>query len=287
MKGCYVCTPEIALEALTIAAPFLSSMLSKVDDRTKPLLKALKDTTVVYFDENGTKKFGTADKKGCKITKAIRDQIAVKMNRTERTLRELLNHLCDSGYVSSDQAKPVTFELLYDVEEVEKKSLNVSAKLEFADVLMEEMRKETQNFEILGSEIGNLQQDTLIAPNGITPPTSEETLNQGKSIATSEPISDAQLDDSNVNITQNILNSKLNPEPPQIQTENLVTYGYKNIEGAEIICSECQEEYAEVNARTPFGWRNFCRSCFNEIQDQNPDAKWIEEKSAELITTTT
>jgi hypothetical protein len=54
--------------------------------------------------------------------------------------------------VSSDQKKPKTYTLLYNVEDIEAKIIGVSAISKTADLLMEKMRREAQNWLKTGLE---------------------------------------------------------------------------------------------------------------------------------------
>lgn len=143
VKGFKVCSPEVAVEALRLIAPFLSAMLAKSDGRTIPLLNALKN-------------FGRCNR-GYKIDKQIRERLADELHRDEKTIRDLLNMLAKARYVSSDQKKPVTFELLYDVDEILRKHRGISEKLDSADDLMAKMTKEAQETLGLPSEIPKLK----------------------------------------------------------------------------------------------------------------------------------
>jgi hypothetical protein len=76
----------------------------------------------------------------------VREQIAVKTKRSERTVREFFSFLENSGYVSGDQKKPKTYTLLYDIKEIEDKLIGISAKFKSADILMDKMTKEGQEW---------------------------------------------------------------------------------------------------------------------------------------------
>ena len=128
-KDVYALTPTVALEALKIALNPLATMLSKVDKRTRTLFSALQeivDTEKEYRgQEEPIEKEITYHHKGAEITKSIREKIAVKIGRSERTVRAFFSQLETSGYVSSDQRKPKKFTLLYDIEEIDQKLWNI------------------------------------------------------------------------------------------------------------------------------------------------------------------
>ena len=152
----YALTPEVAIEALKIIEKPLTNMLGRMDDRVRPMLQALKEIKGVeerLTDEGGTYEEPIRyDVKGAEIDKKVREQIAIRLGKSERTVRELLNYLEACGYLSSDQKKPKTYTLLYNVEDVEAKILGVSAISKTADILMEKMRKEAQNWLKKGLE---------------------------------------------------------------------------------------------------------------------------------------
>jgi energy-coupling factor transporter ATP-binding protein EcfA2 len=152
----YALTPEVAIEALKTIEKPLTNMLGKMDERVKPMLEALKE--IFGVEERQTDEGETCeepiryDVKGAEIDKKVREQIAVRLGKSERTVRELLNYLEACGYVSSDQKKPKTYTLLYNVEDVEAKIIGVSAISKTADLLMEKMRREAQNWLKTGLE---------------------------------------------------------------------------------------------------------------------------------------
>jgi energy-coupling factor transporter ATP-binding protein EcfA2 len=152
----YALTPEVAIEALKTIEKPLTNMLGKMDERVKPMLEALKEIPGV--EERQTDEGETCeepiryDVKGAEIDKKVREQIAIRLGKSERTVRELLNYLEACGYASSDQKKPKTYTLLYNVEDIEAKIIGVSAISKTADLLMEKMRKEAQNWLKTGLE---------------------------------------------------------------------------------------------------------------------------------------
>lgn len=148
----YVLNPDVAIEALNIALAPMASMLSKIDDRTKALFNVLKEIKGIKEGEVLQEEPVSYCKKDAEITKAIREQIAVKLNKSERTVRAFFSQLEASGYVSGDQRKPKTYTLLYDVEEIEEKLSGILDKTKSADSLKEEMRKEAQEWLRIGLE---------------------------------------------------------------------------------------------------------------------------------------
>lgn len=157
----YLLTPKVAIEALEIALYPLATMLSKVDNRTKELFSALKEIADVKEEYQGENAEPIEKKiafytKGSEIDKAVREKIAVKIHRSERTVRDFFNQLEVGAYVSGDQRKPKTYTLLYDVEEIEQKLSGILDKIKSADNLMAEMVEEAQEWRKHGLEIGFL-----------------------------------------------------------------------------------------------------------------------------------
>jgi hypothetical protein len=138
----YTLTPEVAIEALTLALQPIAGMLAKIDSRANSVFAALKQIATEE-SEVGDDQF---DKKGAEISKAIRDKIAVKIRRNERTVRDFLNQLAVGGYVASDGKKPVTYALLYNIDDIEAKTSGLLEKIKSADNLIDEMRKEAQEW---------------------------------------------------------------------------------------------------------------------------------------------
>jgi hypothetical protein len=129
----YALTPEVAVEALQIALEPLSAMLSRIDKRSRKVLDSLND--VIQEAEAG-----------CAIDKAVREKIARRIGKSEKTVRDFFNQLENSGYVSSNQKKPKTFTLLYDVDEIQTKLSGISAKIESTNLLMDGMQKEASGW---------------------------------------------------------------------------------------------------------------------------------------------
>ena len=128
----YVISPELCMEALKIIVQPLVNMLSRMDERTKNLFTILKKLEL-----------GDAQ---ASISKIEREKIAVKLGKSEPTVRKYLSSLEKTGFVSGDGKRPKTFTLLYSVETIEKKIAGVLAKLESANVLMDKMQKEAQKW---------------------------------------------------------------------------------------------------------------------------------------------
>lgn len=131
----YIVTPEVCIEALKIIRKPLASMMSNLEERTRSLIECLKELDL--------------DIKGCVIGKAEREKIAVKIGRSEKTVRRYLDEWETAGYMSGDGAKPKNQTLLYDIEEIEQKVAGLLDISKMAKDLTEKMEKEAR--EWLGS----------------------------------------------------------------------------------------------------------------------------------------
>jgi len=106
-------------------------MMGGGDERVKPLIEALSEMNVKALDT---------------IDKSVREAVAVKIGKSERTVRELLNLLEQRGFLSSDNKRPKTYTLLYPLEDVMEKTIGVSAKLKTADDLHVKMEEEARKW---------------------------------------------------------------------------------------------------------------------------------------------
>jgi len=162
-RAIYLLTPEICVEALKLIVNPLTNMLSRMDERAKLILTALEEVSDV---EEKTINLQTGETvevekkycyKGSEITKKVREKIAAKIGKSDRTVRAFLSFLeSTAGVVSSDGGvgrTPKTFTLLYSTEEIRKKISGILEKLESANKLMPEMEEEAQNWLSSLSEI--------------------------------------------------------------------------------------------------------------------------------------
>jgi len=153
-EGVYAVTPEVCIEALQVIGKPLTNMLASLDERVKSLIAALKELRDIkeenYVEQNGEEqKYETEvrfDKAGSEITKKAREQIATKIGKSERTVRRFFESLENAGYVSSDQKKPKTYTLLYDVEEIEEKLKGILDICSLSKDLHDKLEKEAQNW---------------------------------------------------------------------------------------------------------------------------------------------
>jgi hypothetical protein len=124
--------------------------------------------------------------------------------------------------VSSDQRKPKTYTLLYDVEEIEQKLSGILDKIKSADNLMAEMVKEAQEWRKHGLEIGFLDAERKLTSS--QPDDPEILLNPEKEI-------------SNLGI------SNFNASPVEKQAENWQTMKLPIILDQNLIqCEFCQKQ---------------------------------------------
>ncbi len=125
-------TPHQALDILLTARDPLTSMTTDIEGRIRNLIQLLEQFNITDC--------------GAQITKTLREQIAVKIGRAERTVRRYLNGGCAAGFMSSDGKRPATYTLLRPLKEIKQKLSAVSAVLESADNLIINMQKEAQIF---------------------------------------------------------------------------------------------------------------------------------------------
>lgn len=222
----YALSPEVAIEALALALQPISRMLTKIDERTKVLFSALKEVKITYFTysvaehekDNKISHEQTFEKKGAKINKAVRDKLAVHINRSERVVRNFLSQLASAGYVSEASAgknQPKTYTLLYDVEEIEKKKLGILDKIKNSSDLKVKMQKEAQ--EWFDSLLENISQvEGKEKDNTIT----EDTLSDiSFSSTTEENLSNSLLTTSQDALAETTSNNRQNKELPTHQDD--------------------------------------------------------------------
>lgn len=143
-KGKIICvTPDLCIEALKAIAKPLVSMTSNLEERSRKLIEVFKKLEL--------------DGKDAVLGKTEREKVSVELGKSEKTIRSYLSEWEAAGYCSSDEKKPKTFTLLYDIEDIEKKTSGISAKLESANLLMEKMSKEAREWFDSLLEIGSLR----------------------------------------------------------------------------------------------------------------------------------
>jgi hypothetical protein len=157
-------------------------------------------------------------RKGAEVSKAIREKIAVKIGKSEKTIRTFFNQLESSGYVSSDQKKPKTYTLLYDVEEIEKKLSGILAKTESANTLMDEMRKEAQEWVKTGLEKKSLRMGETNFETKSMENTIENSLENNVPIH-SKKISNPDLDVFHVDLGERNADNRQNKKLPIFQED--------------------------------------------------------------------
>jgi len=138
-NGYLIATPESAIEILTEAEQPLTSMMSNLEKRGRDLLKELKQHEyVVEMEERHEVQ------KHRPIDKHVRDLIARNLGKSEKTIRRYLSEWEAAGYLSSDEKRPKTFNLLYETADLEKKLAGISDKLTNSTILHDNMQKEAQ-----------------------------------------------------------------------------------------------------------------------------------------------
>jgi len=243
----YALTPEICVEALKMIVNPLTNMLGKMDERAKLILDTLVDLEEVIEEPLGGplgegevfEKLNKYDKAGTEIGKKLRERIAVKVGKSDKTVRVFLNYLEASGFVSSTGGSgptPKTFTLLYDVEQIKKRLLEITSKLESADNLIGEMQKEAQEWLKRLLEMKNPTVRYNFKKKGILnmPTTISDMTKKEKNYSTTEkPVSNKDLsrpqpslakttEDNRQNMKRTTLPTNGNGVTPDvILTENL------------------------------------------------------------------
>jgi len=123
-------TPEAALEILRVASEPLTLMTMEMDRRTRKLLEG--------FKEIGLHSAGEA------ITPELREEMAIKLGYSSRTIRAYLSELVNKGYLTDDGRKPKTYRLAMSLKAIERKVSAISAKLENTDELLLQICEEAQ-----------------------------------------------------------------------------------------------------------------------------------------------
>lgn len=149
----YALTPKVAVEGLDMLKGVLLRMVTGLEKRTEQILETLNEITIEsgYFTqqqitgEKSREIVLTPNVSGSKIDKSIREKIAIRLGKSDDTVRTRLNRLVSAGYMSSDKGKGrpgKTFTLLYDVDEILKKLMQKSGILSSPHSLEDKMKKE-------------------------------------------------------------------------------------------------------------------------------------------------
>jgi len=128
-------TAERTIQVLQRVAEPLAGMMLQLEKRTRALIEVLESLQIT--------------KNGSVINKEDRNNIARRLGRGERTIRNYLYEWAEHGYVSEDFEKgtnPKTHTLLHDLSEIKCKSAGILEKLRFSNILIADMRKEAQNW---------------------------------------------------------------------------------------------------------------------------------------------
>jgi hypothetical protein len=136
-----VATPEACVEALSIVQQPLMSMTLNLEKRSQGLIEALEKENLTIA--------------GLEIDKDDRNKIAISLGKSEKTVRSYLSEWEAAGYLSSDERKPKTYVMLYDLNAVREKMTGISAKLAAADSLKAKMQEEAQSLFTSQLENGN------------------------------------------------------------------------------------------------------------------------------------
>lgn len=130
----YYIPPEVCIDALKLLAEPFTSMLTRIDKRSRALIEALKYCGYGNISHN------------FEINKVGRDDLAIKLGKSHNTIKSWLYNWCSAGVASHNSGKPIVFTLLYDPDVIKEKLDKISLKFESFDDLIIEMRKEAQEF---------------------------------------------------------------------------------------------------------------------------------------------
>lgn len=283
----FTLTPEVAVEALHLALQPIAGMLAKIDDRTKILFNALKTITEVEISsETNQEKNVGFDKKGSEINKRVREKIAVKIGKAERTIRDFFAQLCASGYVSDDGRKPKTFTLLYDVDDIEKKTAGLLEKTKSADGLMEEMRKEAREWVKTA-----LENFSVVDGQEKTSLLDKDKRNDEKLLpSTEEKISNTILGNSQTDLAKQGLDNWQNNKLPIKQGDNKrkTDFFYEKIKSSPKLRCDCGKNDSEykitiLNEALKGDVLFRCEDCFQHLKTEFPLAVWEKKGEVEQL----
>jgi hypothetical protein len=279
----YTLTPDVAVEALNLALQPISSMLAKIDNRAKCLFAALKKIKEIETDFDKHETLIEFHKKGSEINKHIREKVAVEIGKSERTVRSFLAQLCTSGYVSDDGKKPKTFTLLYDVEEIEKRTSGLMEKTLSADFLKKEMQKEAQ--EWIKTSLENLS----LAESKLSVSVSEKEVPNDNDLtlpSTEEKISNTVLANSQTDSANQDLDNWRNTKLPIKQGDNKKEpdFYFEKVKPSEKCdCGEHSVGFKITIMSGPLkgGVLPRCESCFLSLRREFHNSIWKDKSEVE------
>ena len=131
--------PKYAIDILKIVQDPLTSMMTKLEKRTRELIKWLKEFNVTSS--------------GDVIDKEKRDKLAVSLRKSEKSIRRYLEQWVNAGYVSKSYVKVgkskrevLNHTLLYDLDVIERKISSVLDISKMSAFLYERMKKEAEKY---------------------------------------------------------------------------------------------------------------------------------------------
>jgi DNA-binding transcriptional ArsR family regulator len=147
-ENTYAVTPEVAIEAMKLIAKALARMHTQLEERQMRVLNVLRELSgsiTVQLPSGDTEMPVDYTKAGKVIDKSLREKIAVRLGKSERYVRRILNSLEEAGYLSSDEKKPKTYILLYDLDEITGDIVRGIMKIGDHSELINSMIEEAKN----------------------------------------------------------------------------------------------------------------------------------------------
>lgn len=241
-ENVYALTPEICVEAIELIVQPLTNMLSQMDERAKVILEALKQIEDVKVrigpDGEHIENKIKYCLKGSEIPKKIRDQIAVKTDKSERTVRRFFNFLSNTPFASCDDKTPKTYTLLVDVEVIEQKLSGILDKLRMSKDLIPKMVKEGQ--KLLGSMLDteSLRYTKKININFDLEHGVEHNIHDKNIAYRKEPVSNSELSPNQPSLAETSLEPWTGKPCPKIQGDKLKESWILKREGNKITAKD-------------------------------------------------
>ena len=128
--------PNQAFEALKIAEKPYVTMASELEQRSRSLISVLESLGKTSAGEI--------------IDKEVRGKLSVQLKRSERTVLSYLRDWVNAGYMVATETtmrgKPIEFKLLYDLDDIKKKTLLSLEISRIAEVMGSNFENEAESF---------------------------------------------------------------------------------------------------------------------------------------------
>lgn len=176
--------------------------------------------------------------------------------------------------------------MLYDVDELEKKTAGLLEKTKSADVLMEEMRKEAQEWRKTG-----LENFSVVDGQKKTSLTDKEELNDDfLSPSTDKKISNSVLGSSQTDLVKQGLDNRQNKKYPikQGDTQRKTDFFYEKINPSPKLRCDCGKNDSEykitiLNEILKGDILFRCEICFQHLQTEFSSAVWEKKSEVEQL----